>query len=221
MDTIPAAPLRIDIVSDVVCPWCVIGWRQLERALAASGAPAEVHWRPFELNPTLGPEGEDLAEHLARKYGTTPAQSRANRARIAELGAELGFTFAFGDDSKIRNTFRAHQLIHWAGLHGRAHAANQALFDAHFSRGADIQDVEVLAAVAEEIGLDPAEARTALADERFGEAVREEEALWMGRGIHAVPAIIFAGKYLVSGAHGVENFAAIVSQLMPAAADAS
>ena len=216
MTGISPAPLRIDIVSDVVCPWCAIGWRQLERALATAHAPAEIHWHPFELNPQLGPEGEELFPYLARKYGTTPERSRADRARITGLGAELGFTFAFDDHSRIRNTFRAHQLIHWAGLHGRAHAAKQALFAAHFTRGEDIHDLAVLAAVAETIGLDPAEARAVIEEGRYAEAVRAEEALWTGRGVHAVPAIVFAGKYLVSGAQGVEGFADILRQLAPA-----
>ena len=211
-----STPLRIDIVSDVVCPWCVIGWRQLERALASTGTAAEVHWHPFELNPQLGAEGEDLADHLARKYGTTPEQSRANRARIAELGAGLGFTFAYDGESRIRNTFRAHQLIRWADHQGRGHEAKQALFTAHFTRGADIHDLDVLAEVAAEIGLDPAAARQVLESGRYADAVREEETLWTGRGIHAVPAIVFAGKYLVSGAQGIENYVAILEQLAPA-----
>ena len=207
------SPLRIDIVSDVVCPWCAIGWRQLEAALAATGIDAEIHWHPFELNPELGPEGEDLFGYLSRKYGITPEQSRANRARITGLGAELGFTFAFDDRSRIRNSFRAHQLIHWAGLGGRAHAAKQALFAAHFTRGEDIADLDVLTRIAAAIGLDPEEARTVLAEGRYAEAVREAETLWTGRGIQAVPAIVFAGRYLVSGAQGMENFGAILERL--------
>ena len=207
------SPLRIDIVSDVVCPWCAIGWRQLEAALAATGIDAEIHWHPFELNPELGPEGEDLFGYLSRKYGITPEQSRANRARITGLGAELGFTFAFDDRSRIRNSFRAHQLIHWAGLGGRAHAAKQALFAAHFTRGEDIADLDVLTGIAAAIGLDPEEARTVLAEGRYAEAVREAETLWTGRGIQAVPAIVFAGRYLVSGAQGMENFGAILERL--------
>ena len=207
------SPLRIDIVSDVVCPWCAIGWRQLEAALAATGIDAEIHWHPFELNPELGPEGEDLFGYLSRKYGITPEQSRANRARITGLGAELGFTFAFDDRSRIRNSFRAHQLIHWAGLGGRAHAAKQALFSAHFTRGEDIADLDVLTRIAAAIGLDPEEARTVLAQGRYAEAVREAETLWTGRGIQAVPAIVFAGRYLVSGAQGMENFGAILERL--------
>jgi predicted DsbA family dithiol-disulfide isomerase len=215
VDASSKPPLRIDIVSDVVCPWCVIGWRQLERALAAIGITADVHWHPFELNPGLGPEGEDLAEHIARKYGTTPEASRASRARIAALGADLGFTFAYANGSRVRNTFLAHQPVHWAGTQGREHAAERALFAAYFTRGEDVHDLEVLAAVAGEIGLDADEARRVLADGRFAEAVREEEALWTGRGIQGVPAMIFAERYLVSGAQGVENYTAILGRLVP------
>lgn len=216
---VPERPrLRIDIVSDVVCPWCVIGWRQLERALAASRTAADVHWHPFELNPQLGPDGEDLAEHLARKYGSTPEAGRANRARIAALGAELSFTFAYTDRSRIRNTFRAHQLIRWAGTAGRAHAANKALFAAYFSHGEDINDLEVLARIAAGIGFAADEARSVLAEGRYAEAVRAEEALWAGRGIRAVPAMVFAERYLVSGAQGVENYVAILGQLADAQA---
>lgn len=214
MDVDAHRPLRIDIVSDVVCPWCVIGWRQLERALAATGISADVHWHPFELNPGMGPEGEDLAEHIARKYGTTPEASRANRARIAGLGDDLGFTFAFKDGLRIRNTFLAHQLVHWAGTQGREHAAEQALFAAYFTRGEDVHELDVLATVAHEIGLDADEARRVLAEGRYAEAVRQEEALWTGRGIQAVPAMIFAERYLVSGAQGVENYVAILTQLV-------
>ncbi|MFL5333154.1 MAG: DsbA family oxidoreductase [Geminicoccaceae bacterium] len=220
MDAPGPEPLRIDIVSDVVCPWCVIGWRQLERALEATGVEAAVHWHPFELNPRLGAEGQDLREHLATKYGTTPEASRASRARLEALGAELGFTFAFADDLRIRNTFRAHQLIHWAGLHGRAHAAKQALLAAYFSHGKDVRDLDVLAEIAGQLGLDAQEARAVLIEERFAAAVREEEARWTARGIHAVPAMIFAGRHLVSGAQGVENYVAILRQLVPAEVDA-
>ena len=131
------------------------------------------------------------------------------------MGAELGFAFAYRDGARIRNTFRAHQLIHWAGTQGRADAAEQALFAAYFTRGEDVHDLDVLAAVAGGIGLDPDEARAVLAEGRFADAVRAEEAVWTGRGIHAVPAVIFAGRYLVSGAQGVENYAAILQSSAP------
>ena len=216
MDAPASEPLRIDIVSDVVCPWCVIGWRQLERALEASAVATVIHWHPFELNPDLGPEGQDLREHLAAKYGTTPEASRTNRERLTALGAELGFAFAFTDDMRIRNTFNAHQLIHWAGRQGKAQAAEQALFAAYFSHGRDVHDIEVLAAIAGGLGLDAGEARAVLEGQLYAAAVRDAERQWTSRGVHAVPAMIFAGRYLVSGAQGVENYTSILRQLAPA-----
>ncbi|MEZ5627413.1 MAG: DsbA family oxidoreductase, partial [Rhodocyclaceae bacterium] len=159
--------LRIDIVSDVVCPWCVIGFRQLAGALAASGTAHEIRWHPFELNPGMPPEGQNLREHLIEKYGTTPAQSEESRARITEIGAELGFAFRFADDMRMHNTFNAHQLLHWADQHGDQHALEEALFAAHFSDRRDLSDPAVLADVAASVGLDRDEAGAVLADQRF------------------------------------------------------
>ena len=124
-----------------------------------------------------------MREHLAAKYGTTPEASHANRARLIALGAELGFTFAFADETRIRNTFNAHQLIHWAGRY-RKPRAKQALFAAYFSRGKDVHDIDVLAAIAGDLGMDVVEARAVLTDQRYADAVREEEGRWTSRGIH-------------------------------------
>ena len=208
-----APPLRIDIVSDVVCPWCVIGYRQLAGALAAIGMPHEIHWHPFELNPDMPPEGQNLREHLTEKYGTTPEQSEASRRQITEIGAELGFAFRFADDMRMHNTFNAHQLLHWADQHGRKHALEEALFAAHFSDRRDLSDPAVLADVAASVGLDCDEAGAVLADQRFAATVREAEQGWQAQGIQAVPAIIFNRRYLVSGAQGVDNYTRILEQL--------
>ncbi|MFV0663069.1 DsbA family oxidoreductase [Denitromonas sp.] len=201
--------LRIDIVSDVVCPWCVIGYRQLAGALAASGTAHEIRWHPFELNPGMPPEGQNLREHLIEKYGTTPAQSEESRARITEIGAEVGFAFRFADDMRMHNTFNAHQLLHWADQH----ALQEALFAAHFTDRRNLSDPAVLADVAASVGLDRAEAAAVLADQRFAAAVREAEGHWQAQGIQAVPAMIFNRRYLVSGAQGVDNYTRILEQL--------
>ncbi|MBT0962836.1 DsbA family oxidoreductase [Denitromonas iodatirespirans] len=208
-----AQALQIDIVSDVVCPWCLIGYRQLATALAAAGTPHEIRWHPFELNPDMPPEGQNLREHLAEKYGTTPAQSEENRQRITALGAELGFTFHFSDDLRMHNTFNAHQLLHWADQHDRQHALAQALFAAHFTDHRDLSDPAMLADMAATVGLDRDEAGAVLADQRFAPAVREAERHWQAQGIQAVPAIIFNHRYLVSGAQGVDNYTRILEQL--------
>jgi len=205
--------LRIDIVSDVVCPWCIIGYRQLLSALEATGTSHEVHWHPFELNPKMPAEGQNLREHLAKKYGTTMEQSEANRVNITELGTGLGFEFNFADDMRMYNTFNVHQLLHWADQHGHKHDLKLALFTAHFSKNRNLSDDSVLADVAAEIGLDRAEAIAVLDDQRFATDVRAAQNAWLSKGIHAVPAMIFNNRYLINGAQGVENYKRILAQL--------
>jgi predicted DsbA family dithiol-disulfide isomerase len=208
-----SSPLRIDIVSDVMCPWCIIGYRQLERALQLRGDTAEVFWHPFELNPDMPPEGQDLREHLAEKYGTTPEQSRGVRERLVAMGQELGFTFTYGDDMRIWNTFDAHQLIHWAAGQDRAHQMKIALFAAHFTDGRNVADHAVLADVAAGIGLDRDAALQVLADQTHAAEVRERERFWTSQGITGVPAVVFDAKHLVTGAQGVENYVRILEQV--------
>ena len=126
-------PLRIDIVSDVVCPWCVVGYRQLAAALEKTNTDHEIHWHPFELNPNMPSEGQNMREHIMEKYGSSQAESEASRTRIAEAGSEVGFEFNFNDDLRMHNTFNLHQLLHWAEQQGRMHELKQALFIAHFT----------------------------------------------------------------------------------------
>ena len=209
----PVASLRIDIVSDVMCPWCIIGYGQLAKALEATGTAHEIHWHPFELNPQMPPEGQNLREHIVEKYGITPAQSEANRAQITKLGAEVGFRFNFSDDSRMHNTFNTHQLLHWANTQGKMHALKLALFAAHFTDGRDLSDAEVLAEIAGETGLDRDEARDLLEDQRFAQTVRTEQARWVRMGISSVPSIVFDSKHLVTGAQGVGTYIDILRQL--------
>lgn len=206
-------PLRIDIVSDVVCPWCVIGYRQLAEALEQTQTEHEIHWHPFELNPNMPAEGQNLREHIIEKYGSTKAESDASRTRMTEAGHDVGFVFNFHDDTRMHNTFNLHQLLYWADQQGRMHDLKQALFVAHFTDGRDISDKDVLADIAAEVGLDRQEARTVLENQRFAAAVRAEEQHWQQQGIQSVPAIIFNERHLVSGAQGVQNFKSILAQL--------
>ena len=213
--------LRIDIVSDVVCPWCVIGYRQLVAASEQTGVPIDVHWHPFELNPNMAPEGENLREHLAAKYGTTKEESVAARERLTALGGSLGFTFDYADDMRMYNTFNAHQLLHWAEQESQeaGHQLKQALFEAFFTHRKDVSDPAVLVEVAESIGLDGKAATTILETQEFAEAVRAAEYSWQLRGIQGVPAVILDNKYLMSGAQGEERFAAGLKQAAAEAAD--
>jgi predicted DsbA family dithiol-disulfide isomerase len=205
--------LRIDIISDVMCPWCIIGYRQLAIALEDSKVVHEIHWHPFELNPNMPAEGQDIGEHLAEKYGTTPEQSAANRANMTAHGEELGFEFNFVDGFRMHNTFNTHQLLHWADTQDRKHDLKQALFTAHFTNGRDLSDDAVLVDIAVEIGLDRAEAAVVLADQRFAAEVREEQKFWTGQGISGVPAMVFDRQHLVTGAQGVDNYQNILNQL--------
>jgi predicted DsbA family dithiol-disulfide isomerase len=207
------SPLRIDIISDVMCPWCIIGYRQLAIALEDSKVVHEIHWHPFELNPNMPAEGQDIGEHLAEKYGTTPEQSAENRANMTAHGEELGFEFNFVDGFRMHNTFNTHQLLHWADTQDRKHDLKQALFTAHFTNGRDLSDDAVLVDIAVEIGLDRAEAAVVLADQRFAAEVREEQKFWTGQGISGVPAMVFDRQHLVTGAQGVDNYQNILNQL--------
>lgn len=206
-------PLRIDIVSDVVCPWCIIGYRQLSTALEAAGTSHEIHWHPFELNPNMPPEGQNLREHLAEKYGSTAEESAQNRVRMTAIGAEVGFNFKFADDMRMHNTFNVHQVLHWADQQGRMDDLKQALFTAHFTNRRNLSDNAVLADIAAETGFDRDEATVVLDDQRFADDVRAAENFWVGQGIQGVPAVVFNRRHLVTGAQGVENYSNILEQL--------
>ncbi|MFC3615119.1 DsbA family oxidoreductase [Lutimaribacter marinistellae] len=210
--------LQVDIVSDVVCPWCIIGFLQLDRALAAEGMIANLRWHPFELNPDMPLEGQNLREHITEKYGSSPADSAAARARLTELGAELGFAFRFNDDSRIWNTFRAHQLLDWAEGQGRQHPLKLALFEACFSKGQDVSDIDVLCEAAARAGLDADAARDALLSGDHEAPTREKQAFWTNRGITGVPGMVFAGRYLVTGAQGVDTYRQILQRCLAEAA---
>ena len=205
--------LRVDIVSDVVCPWCAVGFKQLEQAVAATGQQIEVYWHPFELNPQMAAEGQNLREHLAEKYGSTVEQSEQVRDRLKEMGAALGFGFNFTDESRIYNTFQAHQLIHWAGEQDKAHPLKLALLATYFTEGKDVSDKETLLAAVTQVGLDADKARAVLDSGEFEEIVLTKQEFWRSRGINSVPSMIFDSQHLVAGAQGTENYIKILNRL--------
>jgi len=194
-------PMKIDFVSDVSCPWCVIGLGGLEEALKRLDGvvEAEITLQPFELNPDMPPEGQNIGEHVFQKYGATPEQSAGNRQAIRERAAEVGFTIATDKDSRIYNTFDAHRLLHWAGLKGRQLPLKHALFAAYFTDGKNPGDPEVLVEAAASVGLDPVEARAVVESDRFAEHIRNLERQWWEAGVASVPTIIINDKYVISG----------------------
>ena len=210
--------VSVDIISDVMCPWCIVGYKQLEQALGHTGMGAQIRWHPFELNPDMPPEGENTAEHIMRKYGTTKEQSDAARENMRSTGQSLGFKFNFRPDSRIVNSFQAHQLLDFALSQGKQHPFKMALFAAHFTEGRNVSDEAVLLEIVGEVGLDQELAKQALSAETFASSVREKEALWHSQGITGVPSMIFGGKYLVTGAQGAENYAKVLERTLAEAA---
>lgn len=198
--------MKIDIISDVVCPWCFIGWRQLQRALEQTRIVADVRWHPFELNPGLDPQGEDLTGHVVRKYGATPARMAESRAQMLAIATSLGIDFS-GRANRIWNTRDAHRLLHWAKDSGRQTALMLSLFEAYFVRGENVSDHEVLLAAVDRVGLDAAEAGGVLSDGLFDEVVVALELRWQEMSITAVPAFILAERGLMLGAQGEERLA--------------
>lgn len=214
METNDAAGIQVDIISDVMCPWCIVGYRQLEQALGAVGVGAFIRWHPFELNPAMPPEGQNLTEHIAEKYGASAEQSAANRKALSDLGEDLGIAFHFAPDSRIVNTFAAHQMLDWAQEHQLQHPLKLALFDAHFTQGRDVSDTSVLVDVAASVGLDADQAREVLKNATHAEATRARQQFWTSRGISGVPGIVFDGKYLLTGAQGVATYAQMIQKVM-------
>lgn len=221
--------LSVDIVSEVMCPWCIIGWLKFRKVMAHfEGRLAfRVQWHPFELNPDMPPEGEDAAAHVMRKYGISAEQSRANSGKMAGIAGELGFTFNRGPGFRMRNSFDAHRLLTWAGALEEAEqdgatgvqtALKLALFEAHFADNRDVSDAQVLADVAASVGLDRDRAAAILAGDDYGEMVRVEEAYWADRNITGVPAFILDGRMLIPGAQDPDVFIRVIENKVLAAA---
>jgi len=208
-------PIKIDFVSDVSCPWCAIGLASLRQALANLGdeVTADIHFQPFELNPQMPRAGENSTEHLMRKYGSTAEQIAANRENIRARGEPLGVTFRMDGNSRIYNTFDAHRLLHWAELERRHVPLKQVLLRAYFTDGEDVSDHDVLQRLAEEVGLDGAEAKRILASETYADEVRAQEQFYLQHGIQSVPATIINDRHLISGGQPPEAFELALRQI--------
>jgi predicted DsbA family dithiol-disulfide isomerase len=208
-------PMKIDFVSDVSCPWCAVGLRSLEQAIERIGDEVQVdlHFQPFELNPQMPPGGQNIIEHLAEKYGSTPEQLAANGEAIRARGAALGFTFNMDKRERIYNTFDAHRLLHWAELEGHQAALKTALFEAYFTLGLDPSDHAVLVELARKVGLDAAKAQQILSSDAYAAEVRAQQEFYRRQGINAVPAVIINDRHLISGGQPVEVFEQALRQI--------
>jgi predicted DsbA family dithiol-disulfide isomerase len=208
-------PMKIDFVSDIACPWCAIGLKALEQALARLGdeISVDLHFQPFELNPQMPAQGQDIVEHLTQKYGTTPEELERNREAIRLRGAELGFVFDTQKRTHVYNTFDAHRLLYWAEAEGKQQALKMALLEAYFTAGRNPSDHAVLVEVAAKVGLDADRARSILASDEFAQQVRERERFYHGQGIHAVPSVIINDRHLIQGGQPVELFERALRQI--------
>jgi predicted DsbA family dithiol-disulfide isomerase len=215
------AVMKIDFVSDIACPWCAVGLGALEQALEElqGEVKAHIHFQPFELNPHMPPGGEDLAEHLGKKYGSTPEQQAQMYQNIKARGAEVGFEFHPTGRGRIFNTFDAHRLLHWAEVEGLAGAQTKlkkALLQAYQGRGEVIESHDVLLDIVQQIGMDVSAAKAVLQSQTYAQEVREKENFYTSAGIHSVPAVIINDKHLISGGQPAEVFANALRQIAAA-----
>lgn len=210
--------LNIDFVSDISCPWCAIGLASLLEALERLPAalPVSLNLQPFELNPDLPEGGQDLAEHLTQKYGSTPEQQAAARATLCQRGAAVGVEFAPEGRGRIYNTLKAHRLLHWAALEHpeRQLALKQALLQACHRDRLPMDADDVLLAAVDSAGLEREQAIELLASDQFAEQVREREAFYRQAGVNSVPTLIIDQRYVITGCHPVERLEQALGQII-------
>jgi len=208
--------LKIDIVSDVVCPWCTIGYKRLEKAIQELGIEdkIEIEWQPFELNPNMPAEGQNVIEHIAEKYGSTLEQQRASQKHMTDAGEALGFKFDYYDDMRMANTFDAHILLEYAKDFGKQTELKMTLTKAFFSDRKDVSKREVLKEALLEVGLNAEEALAKLDSDDARIEVRNKQDFWKNMGVNSVPTIVFNRKSAVTGAQPVDTFKQVLSELL-------
>ena len=200
--------LKLDIVSDISCPWCIIGYKALQQALSKlePEITADISWQPFEINPDMPAEGQDIVEHITEKYGISIEQTEQNRAMIVQRGAALDYQFSRKQDSRIYNTFDAHRLLHWAKQFGKQTQLKLAFFDLYFKENGDPSNHQQLLTVVESVGLDTQVAREILESSQYQQEVRERQSYYQSQGISSVPAVIINDQHLISGGQPAEVF---------------
>lgn len=211
-----ADKLKIDIVSDVVCPWCTIGYKRLEKAIQELGVAdkIDIEWQPFELNPNMPAEGQNVTEHITEKYGSTLAQQKESQAHMTAAGKELGFTFDYFDEMRMANTFEAHILLEYAKDFGKQTELKMRLTKAFFSERKDVSKQDVLKEALLDVGLNAEEGLSKLKSEIMQKEVSAKADYWKGLGVNSVPTFVFNMESAVSGAQPVDTFKEILSNLV-------
>jgi predicted DsbA family dithiol-disulfide isomerase len=210
--------LTIDIVSDVVCPWCYLGEKRLEAALQGEAGPVEVRWRPYQLDPTIPEEGLDRTEYIEKKFGKS-GRLQSVHDNLTRLGAQLGLPFAFDKIKRSPNTLDAHRLIRWAGSAGVQAEVVDRLFKAYFVEGRDIGDRAVLVEIASQCGLDAGQVERLLANGADADLVRQEIEQAQAMGVSGVPFFIFGGRLGVPGAQEASVLRQAIAQARAAMAE--
>lgn len=208
--------IKLDIVSDVVCPWCTIGYKRLERAIAEMGIKdqVEIEWQPFELNPNMPVEGQNITEHLTEKYGASAEDQKRSKEHMTAEGAEVDFKFDYFDEMRMVNTHDAHILLEYAKEQGKQTELTMQLTKAFFSERKDVSKPEILRQALLDVGLDADKAMALLDNEEKRKEVIAKEQFWQSRGVSAVPTFVFNNTSGVSGAQPVSVFKQVLSELI-------
>jgi predicted DsbA family dithiol-disulfide isomerase len=208
--------LNIDIVSDVVCPWCTIGFKRLKKAIIALGIEDQVviTWQPFELNVNMPAQGQNITEHISEKYGSTLEQQEASKKNMTEIGAELGFKFDYFDEMRMVNTFDAHILLEYASDFNKQTELKMCFMTAFFSERKDVSKREVLKQALLDVGLNAEDGIAKLDDELARKKIRTNQDYWKNIGVNSVPTFVFNRKSAVTGAQPVATFEQILRELI-------
>ena len=208
--------IKIDIVSDVVCPWCTIGYKRLAKAISEMGIQnkVEIEWHPFELNPNMPVEGENVQEHIANKYGASLEDQKRSQKNMTEVGAELGFKFDYFEEMRMVNTRDAHILLDYAKENGKQTDLKMRLVESFFSERKDVSTKEILKLALKEVGLNVDEGMARLESDDARSQVQSEEAYWKNLGVNSVPTIVFNQKSAVTGAQPVAVFKELLTELL-------
>ncbi len=208
--------LKIDIVSDVVCPWCTIGYKRLEKAINELGIQDQVtiEWQPFELNPNMPAEGQNVTEHLTEKYGSTLEQQKESKQNMTNVGKELDFTFDYFDEMRMVNTFEAHILLEYAKEFGKQTELKMCLTTAFFSERKDVSKRDILNQALQAVGLNSEEGLAKLDNDQARKEIRTKQNYWKNLGITSVPTIVFNKKSAVTGAQPIATFKQVLSELI-------
>ena len=208
--------IKLEIISDVVCPWCIIGYKHLEAAISELNLQdkVEIEWQPFELNPDMPEQGEELRAHVARKYGSSKAESDNARANIKQAGAKYGFNFDYADDMKMVNTLDAHILLDYAHQVGKQTELKMRLFSAFFTEHKDVSNREVLIKEAETVGIATEQSLAALANNKIKTHVKALESQWQQMGVSGVPTVVFNRTNALTGAQPQETFKQVLLELV-------